>query len=157
MSLTHGSLTRRCAAQEFPLGFQVITGWAGGADLAKNDTLPMQSAVPIFTQGRYLVARVPAELTDGDLAELRDSLVTRIEQSQSSGVIVDVSEVDVIDSFAARTLQDLANLTRRRGAPTVVVGIQPEVAHAMEKVGLALEETADDLAEGLAHLDAGAR
>jgi rsbT antagonist protein RsbS len=117
----------------------------------------MQSVVPIFKQGRYLVATVPAEATDGELADLRDSLVDKVARSHSSGVIIDVTEMDVIDSFAARTLQDLAELTRRRGAPTVVVGIQPEVAHAMETVGLKLEETAEDIAEGLAHLDAATR
>ena len=117
----------------------------------------MQSEVPILNEGRYLIATVPAEVTDGELADLRDSLVDRVSESHSSGVIVDVTEMDVIDSFAARTLQDLAKLTRRRGATTVVVGIQPEVAHAMETVGLKLEETAEDVAEGLAHLDAAAR
>jgi rsbT antagonist protein RsbS len=100
---------------------------------------------------------VPAEVSDGELTDLRDSLVDRVAHSESSGVIVDVSELDVIDSFVARTLQDLAARTRRRGAPTVVVGIQPEVANAMEKVGLTLEETAEDLADGLAHLDAAIR
>ena len=121
---------------------------------SKNANLPMQTEVPILEQGRYLIATVPAEVTDGELVELRDSLVNRVAHSDSSGVIVDVTELDVIDSFIARTLQDLARRTRRGGALTVVVGIQPEVANAMEKVGLTLEGTAGDLAEGLAQLDA---
>ena len=114
----------------------------------------MQSEVPILEQGPYLIATVPAEVTDGELVDLRDSLVVRVAESHSSGVLLDVSELECIDSFAARTLQDLARLTRRRGAMTVVVGIQPEVANAMEKVGLTLDKTADDLADGLAQLDA---
>ena len=121
---------------------------------SQNANLPMQTEVPILEQGRYLIATVPAEVTDGELVELRDSLIDRVTHSDSNGVIVDVTELDVIDSFVARTLQDLARRTRRGGAVTVVVGIQPEVANAMEKVGLTLEETAGDLAEGLAQLDA---
>jgi rsbT antagonist protein RsbS len=68
---------------------------------------------------------------------------------------VDVTVLDVMDSFASRTLRDLAHMTRLRGAETVIVGIQPEVAFAMVQLGLTLEgvDTALDLEEGLAFLD----
>ena len=74
---------------------------------------------------------------------------------RSRGVIVDVTALDVMDSFAARTLRDLAHMIRLRGAETVIVGIQPEVSFAMVQLGLTLEgvATALDLEEGLAFLD----
>ena len=74
---------------------------------------------------------------------------------RSRGVIVDVTAVDVMDSFAVRTLRDLAHTTRLRGAETVIVGIQPDVAFAMVQLGLTLKgvATALDLEEGLAFLN----
>jgi len=68
---------------------------------------------------------------------------------------VDVTVLDVMDSFASRTLRDLAHMTRLRGAETVIVGIQPEVAFSMVQLGLTLEgvDTALDLEEGLDYLD----
>src|SRR2546423_11353489 len=111
--------------------------------------------VPILKQGGYLIATVQTALNDRDLAELRDALVDRVGRFRSRGVIVDVTALDVLDSFAARTLQDLAHMARLRGARTVIVGIQPEVAFAMVQLGLTLEgtSTALDLEEGLSHLD----
>lgn len=111
--------------------------------------------VPVLKQGPYLIATVQAALTDADLLALRDALVSRIGQSRSRGVIVDVTALDVLDSFATRTLRDLAHMIRLRGAQTVIVGIQPEVAFAMAQFGLTLEgiTTTLDLEEGLAYLD----
>jgi len=65
----------------------------------------------------------------------------------------------VMDSFATRTLRDITNVIRLRGAATVIVGIQPEVAFAMVQLGLTMEgvATALDLEEGLAHLHRAAR
>jgi rsbT antagonist protein RsbS len=112
-------------------------------------------AVPILKQGKYLIATVQTALNDRDLADLRDALVDRVGRFRSRGVIVDVTALDVMDSFAARTLRDLAHMARLRGAHTVIVGIQPEVAFAMVQLGLTLEEiaTALDLEEGLSYLD----
>ena len=113
-------------------------------------------AVPILKQGNYLIATVQTALNDRDLSDLRDALVDRVGRFRSRGVIVDVTALDVMDSFAARTLRDMAHMARLRGAHTVIVGIQPEVAFAMVQLGLTLEEiaTALDLEEGLSYLDA---
>ena len=107
--------------------------------------------VPILKQGPYLIASVQSELTDADLDGLRDDLVERVGRLRSRGVVVDVTVLDVMDSFAARTLRDMARMIRLRGARTVIVGIQPEVAFAMVRLGLLLEDvpTALDLEEGL--------
>ncbi len=110
--------------------------------------------VPILKQGPYLIATVQSALTDEDLKQLRDTLVLQISRARSRGVIVDVTALDVIDSFATRTLRDIAHMIRLRGAETVIVGIQPEVAFSMVKLGLTLEGVATslDLEEGLAYL-----
>jgi rsbT antagonist protein RsbS len=111
--------------------------------------------VPILKQRDYLIASIQAALTDADLLQLRDALATQVGTFRSRGVIVDVTALDVMDSFAVRTIRDLAHMIRLRGAETVIVGIQPEVAFAMVQLGLTLEgvSTALDLEEGLAFLD----
>ena len=112
-------------------------------------------AVPILKQGPYLIASVQSALTDADLLELRNALVEKVGRFRSRGVIVDVTALDVMDSFASRTLRDIAHMIRLRGAETIIVGIQPEVAFTMVQLGLTLEgvATALDLEEGLAFLD----
>ncbi|HKN47581.1 MAG TPA: STAS domain-containing protein [Candidatus Polarisedimenticolia bacterium] len=111
--------------------------------------------VPILKQGSYLIATIQSALADADLLNLRDALVARVGRYRSRGVIVDVTAVDVMDSFASRMLRDVAHMIRLRGAETVIVGFQPEVAFAMVQLGLTLEgvATALDLEEGLAFLD----
>jgi len=111
--------------------------------------------VPILKQGSFLIATIQAALTDADLLNLRNVLVQRVVLSRSRGVIVDVTSMDVLDSFASRTLREIAQIIRLRGAETVIVGIQPEVAFAMVQLGLTLEDipTALDLEEGLAYLN----
>ena len=111
--------------------------------------------VPILKQRDYLIASIQAALTDADLLQLRDALVSQVGTYRSRGVIVDVTALDVMDSFATRTLRDIAHMIRLRGAETVIVGIQPEVSFAMVQLGLTLEgvSTALDLEEGLAYLD----
>jgi len=112
-------------------------------------------AVPILKQSPYLIATIQSALSDADLLSLRDSLTEQVGRFRSRGVIVDVTALDVLDSFASRTLRDIAYMVRLRGAETVIVGIQPEVAFAMVQLGITLEDvaTALDLEDGLAYLD----
>ncbi|MGH9485602.1 MAG: STAS domain-containing protein, partial [Terriglobales bacterium] len=81
-------------------------------------------------------------------------LVEQVGKFRSRGVIVDVTSVDVLDSFACRTLRDIAHMAGFRGAETVIVGIHPELAFTMVQLGLSLEgvATALDLEEGLTYL-----
>ena len=111
--------------------------------------------VPILKQGHYLIASIQSVLSDADLLRLRDDLSEQVGQYRSRGVIIDVTVLDVIDSFATRTLRAIAHMLRLRGAETVIVGIQPEVAFMMVQLGLMLEGigTALDLEEGLAYLN----
>ncbi len=107
--------------------------------------------VPILKQGDFVIASIQSALTDDDLLQLRDDLAAHVGKYRSKGVIVDVTVLDVIDSFASRTVRDLAHMVRLRGARTVIVGIQPEVAFAMVQLGLELGgvATALDLEEAL--------
>lgn len=111
--------------------------------------------VPILKQRDYLIATIQSALSDDDLMQLRDDLSERVGQYRSRGVIIDVTALDVIDSFATRTLRTIAHMLKLRGAETVIVGIQPDVAFTMVQLGLTLEGigTALDLEEGLAYLD----
>ncbi len=115
--------------------------------------------VPILKQHDYLIASIQSALADQDMLQLRDDLSERVGQYRSRGVIIDVTVLDVIDSFATRTLRAIAHMLRLRGAETVIVGIQPEVAFTMVQLGLMLEgiTTKLDLEEGLAFLEGQAR
>ncbi|HJV87488.1 MAG TPA: STAS domain-containing protein [Noviherbaspirillum sp.] len=115
--------------------------------------------VPILKQEQFLIASIQGELTDQELLLLRDQLVDKVRQYRSRGVLIDVTVLDIMDSFAARTLRSIAHMTRLLGAQTIVAGIQPDVAISMVQLGLSLEDTivAMDLEDGLAILRKGAR
>ncbi len=111
--------------------------------------------VPILKHGHYLVASIQDALSDGEVLELQENLLKQIGQFRARGIIVDVTAMDVIDSFASRSLRTVALTTRLRGAEMVIVGIQPDVAFAMVQFGLLMDDvnTALDLEEGLDFLD----
>ena len=109
--------------------------------------------VSILTQGSYLIASIHTALDDGQLTRFQRDLIDRIGAQRARGVIIDVAALDVLDSFGSRTLQDIARMSRLRGAETVIVGIAPELALSMVRLGLDLDlPTALDLEEGLAYL-----
>ena len=103
----------------------------------------------------YLIATILSPLADGDFLNLRDNLNKQVELSCSQGVIVDVSGLDVMDSYTCRNLSDISRMMKSRGAETAIIGIRPEIKESMERFGLKLEHAAvaTDLDEGLALLD----
>ncbi|MGA2284690.1 MAG: STAS domain-containing protein [Dehalococcoidia bacterium] len=111
-------------------------------------------SVPIMKQGGVLIASVQSELSDTDLIQLRDDLLQRVGTLRTHGVVIDVTALDVIDSFAARVLSNIAQMVRLRGATTVIAGIQADVAFSMIQLGLALQgvTTVLDLEEALSVL-----
>jgi rsbT antagonist protein RsbS len=111
--------------------------------------------VAILKQGDHLIASIQSALRDHEVLELRDELAHRVGILRARGIVIDVTALDVIDSFVARSLRAIALTAKLRGAETVIVGIQPEVAVAMVQFKLNLEplHTALDLEEGLALLD----
>jgi rsbT antagonist protein RsbS len=121
-------------------------------DAADTPSIPLPAS--ILSQGPNLIVSIHAALDDEQLVELQRDLLDRVGQNRSRGVLIDVAALDVLDSFAARTLGDLAYMAGLRGARTVVVGISPEVATALVRlaVHMPLTQTALDLEEGLAWL-----
>ena len=111
--------------------------------------------VSILRQGSHLIASVHTALDDTQMTAFQHDLVDRIGRDRSRGVVIDVAALDVLDSFATRTLRTIAEVARLRGAVTVVVGIQPDVAFAMVSLGMSTGtiETALDLEEGLEYLN----
>ena len=109
----------------------------------------------ILRQGAYLIASIHTALDDSQLVRFQQDLVERIGSDRARGVVIDVAALDVLDSFGSRTLRDIAEMARLRGAVTVIVGIQPDVAFAMVELGMdtGWVLTALDLEEGLAELD----
>ena len=111
--------------------------------------------VSILTQEPYLIVSIHTALDDSQMTRLQRDLIDQVGRQRSRGIIVDVSTLDVLDSFATRTLAQLARAAQLRGAVTVIVGIAPEVAIAMVRLSLQsdLVHTALDLEEGLVLLN----
>lgn len=105
----------------------------------------------ILSQGPNLIVSIHAALDDEQLVRLQRDLLDRVGSQRCRGILIDVAALDVLDSFAARTLGNLAYMAQLRGARTVVVGIAPDVAMSLVRlaVHLPLVQTALDLEEGL--------
>ncbi len=116
------------------------------------DTGP--ALVSILRQGSYLIASIHTALDDSQLLRFQQDLIDSIGKYRSRGVIIDVAALDVLDSFGLRTLRNMAEMARLRGAVTTIVGIQPDVAFAMVELGLdtGTVQTALDLEEALEYL-----
>ena len=112
-------------------------------------------SVAILRKGDYIIASIQSDLSDTEVRALRDDLIERVRRFRARGIVVEVSALDVIDSFIARALRSITVAARLRGARTVIVGIQPDVAVAMVQFRLNLEplRTALDLDEALALLE----
>ena len=80
----------------------------------------------ILKQSKFLIVSVQGSMTDADLVQLREELGAGVRRHRSTGVIVDVTMLDVMDSFAVRTLRGIAQMVKLLGAECIVVGIQPE-------------------------------
>ena len=96
-------------------------------------------SVAIVRKGDYIIASIQSDLSDTEVLALRDDLIERVGRFRTRGIVVDVSALDVIDSFIARALRSITVAARLRGARTVIVGIQPDVAVAMVQFRLNLE------------------
>ena len=115
--------------------------------------------VSILRQGAQLIASIHTALDDSQMLRFQQDLIDQIGEHRARGVIIDVAALDVLDSFGSRTLRNIAEMARLRGAATVIVGIQPDVAFTMVELGMDTGSvaTALDLEEGLAYLGAAGR
>jgi rsbT antagonist protein RsbS len=111
--------------------------------------------VSILRQGSYLVASIHTALDDSEMVRFQQDLIAAISDNRAQGVIIDVAALDVLDSFGSRTLHTIGEMARLRGAATVIVGIQPDVAFAMVRLGMGAQPlaTALDLEDGIEYLN----
>jgi rsbT antagonist protein RsbS len=96
-------------------------------------------SVAILRQGDYLIASVQSDLSDSEVVELRRELADAVGRHRLRGLVIDVAALHVIDSFVARALRSIVLTVRLRGAETVIVGLQPDVATAMVQFRLHLQ------------------
>ena len=120
-----------------------------------DDTARHPQVVSILGLGRYLIASIHTALDDGQLTRFQHDLVEQIGRDRSRGVVIDIAAIDVLDSFTARTLRNLARMAGLRGARTVIVGINPDTAAALARLGMppGIAPTAADLDDAIAILD----
>ena len=111
--------------------------------------------VPILSLGDVLLVSIQVDLQDESVVALQEDLAERIVDSGASGVVIDISAVEIVDSFIGRMFATIASLSKVLDAETVVVGMRPAVAITLVELGLSLEgvRTALDLEKGLAILD----
>ena len=95
-------------------------------------------SVAILREGDYLIAAILSDLTDKEVVAMRGELIDLVGRYRSRGLVIDVSALDVIDSFVARALRSIVLTVRLRGAHTVIAGIQPDVAIALVQFRLNL-------------------
>ena len=110
--------------------------------------------IPILRMGRNLLVTIQVDLQDQVALALQEDLSTLIESKGAKGVLIDISALEVVDSFIGRMLANISGITRVLGATTVVVGMQPAVAITLVELGLSLEgvRTALDVERGMALL-----
>jgi rsbT antagonist protein RsbS len=111
--------------------------------------------IPILKQGEFLFVSIQNSIGDLDLISLENDISEKVGFYRSKGVVIDVTTLDVMDSFSTRMLRNISLTIRLRGAETVIVGIQPEVAFAMIQLGLRFDDvkTALNLEDGVALLN----
>jgi rsbT antagonist protein RsbS len=114
--------------------------------------------IPILQMGKCLLVTIQVDLLDQTALALQDDLAARIESTGAHGVLIDISALEVVDSFIGRMLAGISGVTRVLDATTVVVGMQPAVAITLVELGLSLEgvHTALNVERGMNLLRAAA-
>ena len=112
--------------------------------------------IPILQMGRSLLVTIQMDMEDQTALALQDDLAAKITSSGANGVLIDISALEIVDSFVGRMLAGISGIGRMLDATTVVVGMQPAVAITLVELGLSLEgvKTALNVSRGMALLNA---
>lgn len=110
--------------------------------------------IPILKLHNYLLVSIQTEIDDKTAIKFQEDLLNKIYNSQSIGVVIDLTSVEIIDSFIAKVLGDVVTMSELMGAKVVLTGIQPSVAITLIDLGIQLNKvtTALDLEQGLIRL-----
>lgn len=111
----------------------------------------MQSNIPILKLGDFLLVTIQMDVHDRTALQLQDDLTNEIAKRRSKGVLIDISNLEVVDTFMGRVLSDIASMAKVLDAETVVVGMRPAVAMTLVELGLSLSSvvTALNLERGM--------
>lgn len=112
--------------------------------------------IPILKVGNVLIASIQVALHDASAVQFKDDLLEKIHATKARGVIIDLTAIDVVDSFIGRMIADIAAMSGLMGARVVLTGLQPAVAITLVELGLELNGvlTALNLEKGLAMMQA---
>lgn len=110
--------------------------------------------IPILTMGQFLLVTIQVDMHDQLALTLQDDLTTKITTSKAKGVLIDISSLEIVDSFIGRMLGNISSMARVLGAEAVVTGMQPAVAITLVELGLSLAgvHTALDVEKGMSLL-----
>lgn len=113
--------------------------------------------IPILQMGSALLVTIQVDMEDQTAVQLQDDLATKIETSGATGVLIDISALEIVDSFVGRMLASISGIARVLDATTVVVGMQPAVAITLVELGLSLQgvKTALNVKRGMLLLEQG--
>ena len=114
--------------------------------------------IPILKMGEFLLVSIQVDMHDRLAMQLQDDLTSRIAETGAHGVLIDISALEMVDSFIGRMLGNIASMSRVLDAETVVVGMRPAVAITLVELGMSLTgvRTALDVEKGMALLAAAA-
>jgi rsbT antagonist protein RsbS len=131
----------------------------GKADLSNRHTTPAfegakamdGSRIPILKVGRVLIVPIQVDMDDQTVMHLQERILSELERTGARGVLIDISLLEMVDSFIGRVLSDIAAMARIMDARTVVVGMQPAVAITLVELGLELKgvDTVLNVDEGI--------
>ena len=110
----------------------------------------MSARIPILKVGRVLIVPIQVDMDDQTAIQLQERILSELEHTGARGVLIDISLLEMVDSFIGRMLSDIAAMSRIMDARTVVVGMQPAVAITLVELGLELKgvETVLNVDEG---------
>ena len=110
-----------------------------------------QQRIPILKVGRVLIVPIQVDMDDQTVMHLQERILSELERTGARGVLIDISLLEMVDSFIGRVLSDIAAMARIMDARTVVVGMQPAVAITLVELGLELRgvDTVLNVDEGI--------